>query len=207
MPEKHRTALLAVAFNLALFLATYFPAAVWARYRDTYNVVFAWEASIPVIEWMIIPYVSLFVLFAAPWIVLPAAEIRRLSRAVMFSTLAGAFFFFLVPTHNGNDFPQVTGFFAPFFNMVYFLDLPYNMVPSLHVAWAFLFHQITRPFLASRWLRAAWSGWIVLVVASTVFTHQHHIVDVLGGLLLGAAIMRLPMVRYWSRYPLSMPAL
>ncbi|RLM49971.1 hypothetical protein DVK02_17545, partial [Halobellus sp. Atlit-31R] len=39
-------------------------------------------------------------------------------------------------------------------------------------------------------LRLALSGWLLLVAASTVFTWQHHLLDVGGGLLLGLLVAR-----------------
>lgn len=63
-------------------------------------------------------------------------------------------------------------------------DVPYNNVPSLHVAlnlfaWMLIFFQARR---AALW----WLPLPVCIVLSTVLVKQHMVIDVLGGIVLAA---------------------
>jgi membrane-associated phospholipid phosphatase len=40
----------------------------------------------------------------------------------------------------------------------------------------------------SRFMKFAWIGWLALIMVSTVFVHQHHLIDILTGLLTATAI-------------------
>src|SRR4051794_995112 len=67
---------------------------------------------------------------------------------------------------------------------VYAGDRPYNDFPSLHTS--------VSTILAVHWLRfdrrigVVVAAWCVLIVASTVFVHQHYLADVGGGLGVAA---------------------
>jgi hypothetical protein len=61
------------------------------------------------------------------------------------------------------------------------LAMPRNALPSLHVAYALT----VATALGERW-RPAWLAWAAAIAASTVFTRQHWLLDVVGGAALGA---------------------
>jgi membrane-associated phospholipid phosphatase len=73
--------------------------------------------------------------------------------------------------------------------------LRYNLIPSLHVALS------TATLAAYGTCRGAWGRillavWGGLIGLSTLLTHQHHVVDVVTGLLLGWAGYQL-LYRRW----------
>ena len=61
------------------------------------------------------------------------------------------------------------------------------MCPSLHVGMATLTSYMYAK-VSSRAIAAIVVAWAVAIALSTLFTHQHHVVDVLAGALLGYAI-------------------
>ena len=67
------------------------------------------------------------------------------------------------------------------------LDHPHNLVPSLHVAWscaavlAIIRHT-------GRGLTLLFLLWLVLIVSSVLLVHQHHVADVVTGLLLAVTV-------------------
>ncbi len=67
------------------------------------------------------------------------------------------------------------------------VDRPYNQLPSLHVALCVIF-WVSLPL--SPW-RMALRAWLVLVAVSTLFTWQHHVLDVIAGCALGLATVAL----------------
>jgi membrane-associated phospholipid phosphatase len=73
--------------------------------------------------------------------------------------------------------------------------MPHNLVPSLHVAASILLIAALWRALTPVWIRAGLLLWGVLLCASVVLVHQHHLLDVLGGWLLGLAAFRLVYVR------------
>src|SRR5262249_26783443 len=87
-------------------------------------------------------------------------------------------------------------------NMVAIDEPPANAAPSLHVsltcllAWAFL-----RDF--PRWWLLIW-GAVLLVWLATLFTRQHHIIDVATGALSGT-VFALPLPGRKSRTKSNLP--
>jgi membrane-associated phospholipid phosphatase len=80
------------------------------------------------------------------------------------------------PTLEGNSWP------IQWLQWVYSHDRPYNAFPSSHTyntVIVFLFWRRWYPPLT--WL---WGGMVVIVLCSTLFTRQHNLPDLLGGILL-----------------------
>ena len=69
--------------------------------------------------------------------------------------------------------------------------MPHNLVPSLHVATSALFIAVLYRSLSSVWIRAGLILWGMLLCASVLLVHQHHVLDVVSGLLLGYLCYRL----------------
>lgn len=75
------------------------------------------------------------------------------------------------------------GFFTPLFVAIHTFDKPHNLFPSMHVAFAFIlrwtYHRHVRGLP-----RLLFHGWFLCVSLSTILVHQHHLVDLAGGLAL-----------------------
>lgn len=90
--------------------------------------------------------------------------------------------------------PEVTGngIFDLAMKMIYFLDLPYNLLPSIHCMLSWL---LTRGIIGSdkvpKWYQMASIVISILIFLSTLFTKQHVIVDIFTGVLVaeGAIFM------------------
>jgi membrane-associated phospholipid phosphatase len=71
------------------------------------------------------------------------------------------------------------------FAFLHIFDQPYNLFPSLHIAFrtilAHLYAKHTKSVV--RW---ASHVWFILIGFSTLLTCQHHIVDITGGFALAA---------------------
>ncbi len=84
----------------------------------------------------------------------------------------------------------VDGFYRVFFDFLGSVDTPHNLAPSLHVAFAALIvfscAERTTPFLSLFYVL-----WLAALAASTVFVHQHHLIDVATGLVLAVSVRRL----------------
>jgi len=164
---------------------------------------FAWERHIPFVPLMIIPYMSIDLFFvAAPFLCRDAQELRTFTRRVSLAIVVAGICFLILPLRFAFERPMTTGWLGTLFNAFRSLDQPYNLFPSLHIA--------LRTLLADLYARHSrglgyilLQVWFSLIGLSTVFTYQHHIVDVLGGFVLAvgcryclpATPMRFPVVR------------
>ncbi len=175
--------LFTIIYNLCNWLTHLRPdVGVWA---------FAWERYWPVVPAMIVPYWSLdFFFVLAPFLCRTREELAVLRRRLVFVTIAAGLGFLAIPLQFAFPRPHVEGLFAPMFAALYSFDLPHNLFPSLHLA---LRTVLTSFYLrqtsgAGRWLVHVWFS---LVGISTLLTWQHHLVDVLGGVWLGAIAIHL----------------
>ncbi|MDD2775329.1 MAG: hypothetical protein PHU06_05185 [Gallionella sp.] len=178
---------------MALFYVFFFPLYFGAGYvaahaPQTFGFYGAWERNIPLVPWMIWPYLSLYSVFLLPLFHLSAKQIDILARQSTATLLIAGGILLLLPAHLGFAPAKVVGLHQPLFDLLTQVDTPHNLVPSLHVAFAALILLGCAERGPKFW---AWGygAWLVLMSASTVLVHQHHLLDVISGLGL-AFIMR-----------------
>jgi len=180
-----RQALLA-AILLPLFLMAVYSACAWiTSFRavvPTWH--FAFEQRITLLPWMIIPYVSFhFAMAIAPMFCSNSDEIAIYARRFVFVVMVSGVLLLLLPLHFGIVRPVVTGSFALPLRVLWQLDTNGNLFPSLHVAVAGVVWPIYVKH-APRALAPIVHIWFTLIVVSTLFTYQHHLIDVIGGAIL-----------------------
>ncbi|MCP5155249.1 MAG: hypothetical protein H6983_13855 [Ectothiorhodospiraceae bacterium] len=176
-----------------LFLVVYGGANALAAGRSSHLVLHApWERDIPLVPWMVLPYLSVGLLAMLPPFALGPRALRRLARRIALATLAAGAVFVLAPATLGFARVIPEGTFAPVFALIHQLDHPHNLVPSLHVAYTVILTGALLAATEARAGRRVLVGWSIAVYLSTVLVHQHHLLDVLGGLLLGRLLMLLP---------------
>jgi membrane-associated phospholipid phosphatase len=146
-----------------------------------------WELSIPFWPFMVVPYLSMFLLFLMPPLQLDAGELRDLVRRLLIATLIGGLMFLCLPAQLGFADRTDAGIWQPLYDGIYRLDNRFNTVPSFHVIYT---ASILLAFMAVataplRWLYLAW---LTIVCASTVLTHRHHLLDVAAGLAIAVAV-------------------
>jgi len=159
-----------------------------ARQTARFTLYFAWERAIPFHVAAFVPYYSVFLLpFVVPFGARDTAAVRiwgwRMAACI---TAAGAVFVVL-PADLGYPPPPIT----PLLHEATLLVAGrHNLVPSLHVALTLVCVSTAAPGLASKW-RLYLYAWAVLLVASTLVTHQHHVLDVVTGAILAIGVRRL----------------
>ena len=171
----------------ALFLVLYpFCNSMAAGHAHVPTLFFEWERAIPFVPLMIAPYMSLDLLFVtAPFLCRSNRELWTLSKRIIAALVVAGVCFLLFPFRFAFDRPHATGWLGAMFDWFQGLDRPFNLLPSLHIA----FCTILGDFYARRTrglLRWASNLWFVLIALSAVLTYQHHVVDVVGGFALGA---------------------
>jgi membrane-associated phospholipid phosphatase len=173
-----------VSMGAAVFILSYMPINHFNQSRDFYyELFFSWELSWPLWDWMLIPYVSAYLMPIIPIFKLNRKEQLALLYSIIFCCSIGLLIFYVFPTKLGfvrGD--GVSEAWLPLYKILWDLDPPHNLFPSQHVILAYL---LTIPALKKfqRWeARAVILFWFVLVCSSIIFTHQHHLLDLVAGL-------------------------
>jgi membrane-associated phospholipid phosphatase len=178
-----------VVYDILFFTIYFWAGHLAAQARKTYELYWAWERDIPLIPWMIWPYLSLLSLFVLPLFHMTPKQISMLSRQSTVTLVMAGAIFLLVPTQLGYAPVAVVGQHHQLFNFLVNVDTPHNLVPSLHVAIGALIlmgcSTRTSPLLVFLYM-----GWLSIMAISTVLVHQHHIFDVISGLTLALFIRR-----------------
>lgn len=208
MPRAATTAVLLSVLFVAVYGGTN-----WFTAQRPDGEVKAWYFPrelqlIPFVPWLVVPYMSIDLFFSlAPFLCRDQRELRAFRQRVVFTIAVAAVFFLLMPLKlQWPERPRVGGWFGSFVEQSltapYVLEYPHNLFPAMHIALCLILADIygrhTRGVV-----RALLFGWFALIALATVFTWQHHIVDVAGGAVLGAfafylvreSPLKLPLVR------------
>jgi fatty acid desaturase/membrane-associated phospholipid phosphatase len=171
-----------VLFGGAGFLSGFIP---WHA-----EVALPFELGIPFRpEWSLV-YLSMILLL----LLLPLARPRWRDLFPVFATLVvetiiASAFFIALPVQSGFPPRDGTGTWGGTFLLADTLNMERNLFPSLHVAFAATAALALASCvgLAGRVLFFAWAS---AIAASTLLIHEHHVVDVVGGVLLAALSWR-----------------
>jgi membrane-associated phospholipid phosphatase len=182
---KGRKALVVSAGLSVLFLIVY-GACNWitARRANVGTFYFEWERKIPFVAFFILPYMSIDLFFVvAPFLCRTHRELSILSKRIAAAIIIAGICFLLFPLRFAFPRPQANGWLGALFDWFRGMDAPYNLLPSLHAALMLILLDIyfrdTRGFI-----RFATMIWFVLIALSPVLTYQHHVIDIIGGVVL-----------------------
>ena len=125
-------------------------------------------------------------LLLTPFILRTWRTFTRFFLRLTVETLVAGVFFLTLPLMQAYPARVATGFGGSIFRFADRLNMDYNEFPSLHIAFA-----VTAAIVFGRRCgplgRALCSQWILSVAVSTLFLHEHHLLDLAGGLALGLA--------------------
>lgn len=173
------TALFAVVFYGSDLLAALRPVR-WRVHADWELAIPYWPAAYPL-------YLSVLAVPFLPLLMVPdASEVRRWERRMAAAVLVAGVAFVVFPAELG--YPRTgAGVWQPLATLTRSISGHYNLLPSLHVTLSLVTLHAVWPRAGAvrrRWLAA----WFVLMVASVLVTHQHHVADIAAGALLGLAL-------------------
>jgi membrane-associated phospholipid phosphatase len=156
-----------------------------ARWADPGGWFFTWELQIPFVPTLIVPYMSIDLFFVlSPLLCEEVIELRTLARRITAAILVAGLMFITFPLTTGYARPEVSGWTGWLFEFLWSFDKPHNLVPSLHVALASLLWPVYARHTRG-WLQKFIHLWFTLIVASALFTYQHHLLDMATGAMLG----------------------
>ena len=168
-----------------VFAACYGGAAWWtSRYASLPAWDFAFEHSLPFVPSLSLIYLTIGpVLLLAPFLLRSRERIALFAVALCMETAIATMLFLLFPQSTAFVRPPVTGWARVPFTIADTLNLSYNEFPSLHVAFAVS--------AAIAYRRFAWKLWAGGVAVSTLLIREHHLADIVGGIVLAIAVMRI----------------
>jgi hypothetical protein len=182
------------AAQMAWFLFVYGGAdAITARRTTRFTIHLEIERQMPFVPAAIVLYMSIYLLFAAaPLVLRTRRELNRLWIMLAGVILIAGVCFLAFPAELAYDADRAWGAWAGWFAIADRLNLRYNLVPSLHVALSVVCIDVyaARTGIIGKTLLWLWGAGIAL---STLLTHEHHVLDVVTGLLLALAATRIAM--------------
>lgn len=151
-------------------------------------------------RWVIV-YVGAFGFWAVNYILMAQGENwYEIFAADATAKLICGVIFLMIPTTNVR--PQLgTGFFDCCLRLIYGMDRPTNLFPSIHCLESWIcWRGIQNRWDIPGWYRDLSCVFAILVCISTLLTKQHVIADVFGGILLGEGMLYLSQRFSWRKW-------
>lgn len=159
----------------------------WAAAQRTVvsSLAFAWERAIPFWPWTILPYWSIDLLYGISLFVCATrAELDAHAKRLLTAQLAAVACFLALPLRFAFDRPPADGWAGALFALLGSFDLPFNQLPSLHIALGVILWSLFAARLRGM-ARILLDVWFILIGVSALTTWQHHFIDVPTGFALG----------------------
>lgn len=146
------------------------------------------DNAIPFVPAWAVIYLGCFLFWAINYILITHQKKEdwfRFATGDYLSRIVCGIFFVLLPTTNVR--PEVTGsgFSECLVQFVYFMDAPTNLFPSIHclVSWMCFIGIRGRKYVP-KWYQVFSCLFAIAVFASTLFTKQHYIIDIIAGVII-----------------------
>lgn len=185
-----------------LFFTSYGAVNHLTAYLDTIrpiqSFVWDWEKYIPFLPIFIYPYMSIDLLYALAFFIIPKNRytdsdykkiINGLGYALLFNQLFSIISFLSFPLKFSFDKPDIPEEYQLLFNTLLNFDLPYNQTPSLHISILVILCVFYNQHIYNKILKSCLNFLFIAIFFSVIFTYQHHFIDVLMGLFLGVSLV------------------
>lgn len=196
LSQKNSILYFKLALPLMFLFIVVYGGANWitAQRNDYFDLYFLWEQGIPFIPEMILIYLSIQIIFLLPIFHCDSIDMVVLAKRMAIATLVAGVVFIILPAQPGFVRYESVESFQWLFTMLYSLDEQYNLFPSLHITLSTL--VIVALFdKVNGLLKIVYLVWLTALFLSVLFVHQHHILDIIGGLALTY------ICTWWITYP------
>ncbi len=171
-------------FNCLVYSGSRAVAGSWYHHNIESNL----DLRLPFLPQFLIIYFGCYIFWAANYILAARQdreEVYRFFTADFISRCVCLVIFLAYPTTNTRPMIEGSGFWDLLAGWLYSIDAADNLFPSIHclVSW-FCFLAVKGQKKIPIWYKAVSFILAVLVFLSTLFTKQHVIVDVAGGIFL-----------------------
>ena len=177
------------AFWVGVAFFSVYPTCNWltSQRNVTYPLYVDMELSIPLIPEFFWLYMSMYALFLLPPFFLNTAQLKILGKQLIMATIASGIIFLLIPTELGFErIEPIDHFYSSLYAQLFTIDLPHNLVPSLHIVFSAIIVFALLEGMENIAARIVIWLWLILLCLSTLLVHQHHLLDVITGLLIAA---------------------
>ncbi len=163
----------------------------------------SFDRAIPFMpEWVLI-YILSYPFWVISYIIIARYNTKefwfKFVTADMIARVVCGFIFLLIPTTNIRPIITDSGVWDKLMEMIYFLDQPTDLFPSIHcLASLMCYLGMRKNENVAKWYRVATLVFAILVFASTQFTKQHYIVDVIGGVVV--AVLSFAVAKHTNWY-------
>jgi membrane-associated phospholipid phosphatase len=184
------------AFAVGVVFFSVYPTCNWLTSQRTpvFSLYLESELNVPFVPEFVWVYLSMYVLFLTPLFALDVSRLKALGKQLVASTLFSGVVFLLLPAKLGfTRAAPKDPFYGSLFADMFAVDLPYNMVPSLHVVFSALFLFALLDASSTLLAKSFLWVWLILMCTSTLLVHQHHLLDVITGLAVAL------LARRWMR--------
>ncbi|TGM81962.1 hypothetical protein EHR01_04020 [Leptospira mtsangambouensis] len=179
-----------------LFVASYGYTNHFASQRtDHFELYMDIEKRIPFLPGWILVYFSINGFFVLPLFYLNKGEMRLLSQCFVWITIFASICFLVFPMRLGYTKPGSITTFPLIYKLFYTIEKPHNLFPSLHIAYSSLILRFVIK-KTNHTEKLIFLFWFIFLVFSVLFTHQHHISDIFGGMMLTYLVLKITM--YWQ---------
>ncbi len=160
------------------------------------------DRSIPVINWMIIPYAALYLFYPTTLILAPRDDKGRIEllsamQMLILATIFCVIFFLLFPAEidmrDAIDWESMNAIETILFEFIHTSDRPWNAWPSLHIVHSYCLARIVTHWLRTNYSETNWAKpflvllWVewTLLCISILTTKQHYMFDLFSGMAVG----------------------
>jgi len=168
-----------------VFSICYYPADWLAENApQRWQFFMEWERHIPYHPLWFLPYFSAFILVSIiPFHLKSTKEIKSWGKATILAIIIATPFFILLPTQSAHPVSDEK-ILSEIYKYSILISRHHNLFPSLHVALSFI---AIRSLInnSNRKTQKILIAWLAIISASTLLTHQHHLIDIPSGILLG----------------------
>lgn len=174
---------------------------VWKGYDQRFiDTVLPFERSLPVVEWMEIPYFLTYgFALIVPMCLSTHEALRKYLSTAWFLVIGVMFLMFVLPFYSSPRSFEPSGWLGEMILWERGMDSPAAAFPSFHVVWAFLSARTLQRERPSMKI-VAWTL-AVLIAVSCIMTGAHSIIDVLAGaLFFFVAESRHTLAAKWHRW-------
>ena len=161
----------------------------------------SYDRSVPVINWMIIPYAALYLFYPATLILTPKNDKGRIEliaamQMLILATLFCVMIFLLFPAEvdmrHQIDWDSMNGIETILFEFIHTSDKPWNAWPSLHIVHSYCLARIITYWLKNDYSETKWTNhfWFCCGLngyfcALVSLRKQHYMFDLFSGMFVG----------------------
>ena len=202
---RHLGHYLLLSVGITAWWALVYGGADWITAQHAYRVRVHLDAELamPFVPASVLGYMALYPLFwAVPFVLHTLRELQAFALTLGAVIGFAGVCFLLLPAEPAFPPTPDCGVWEDLVRVAKQIALTYNFVPSLHVAFSVVCVAVYSLYAGALGRTILWL-WAALIAASTLFLHQHYIIDVVTGLVLGLAGVRWVYCRRAFTAPMS----